>query len=123
MSNEKSNEKSSDAWYVSGPFGVRGPMNEAQLRKHLANPETLQVKQGFSPWYPANIIRKKLSKLDQEGIYIYRNGAAEGPYTLPKAYEMLKQTTDPSIQVKTTAKGQWVPVAHWIATIQRLKDR
>ena len=116
-------ETSTDSWYVSGPFGVRGPMNEVELRKQLENPETLQVKQGFSTWYPANIIRRKLSKLDQEGIYIYRNGGAEGPFTLPKAYEMLKGETDGRIQVKTTADGEWVALPHWIATIERLRDR
>ena len=116
MSNDTSGN-----WYVSGPYGVRGPMNEIELRKHLDDPQTQQVKQGFSTWYPASILRGTLNKLAEEGIYVRRGEAIEGPFTLPKAYEMLKSETDVSVQVKTTAKGDWVPLQHWVETIERLR--
>ena len=98
-------------------------MNEVSLRKHLEDPQILQVKQGFSPWYPASVVRGKLNKLNQEGTYLHRNGVVEGPYTVAKAYELLKAQTDESIQVKTTMKGDWVSREHWVATIERLRDR
>ena len=114
---------SSKVWYVSGPYGVRGPMDEVELRQYLAKPDTLQVKQGFSTWYPAQIIRSKLDKLDEEGTYLLRSGTIEGPYTLPKAYEILKSESDKTLKVKTTAKGEWVTVEHWLGTIDRLKAK
>ena len=115
-------ESSASSWYVSGPYGVRGPMDEVELRKHLQDTETLQVKQGFSTWYPANVIRAKLNKLDQEGIYVERSGTIEGPYTLPKAYDLLKSESDMTVRVKTTAKGEWVMLEHWVETIERMKQ-
>ena len=116
-------ETSTNQWYVSGPLGIRGPMDEIELRKHLNDPQTTQVKQGFSNWYPASVIRAKLKRLDEEGIYVLRRDAIEGPYTVAKAYDVLKSATDSSIQVKTTVNGKWVPMQHWLNTLEQMRDR
>ena len=116
-------ETSNKQWYVSGPLGISGPMDDIELRKHLADPQTKQVKQGFSSWYPASVIRAKLKKLDEEGIYVLRHDAIEGPFTVAKAYDVLKSETDPLIRVKTTAVGEWVPVQHWLSTLEQMRDR
>ena len=98
-------------------------MDEIELRKHLDDPQTLQVKQGFSTWYPASVIRGKLKRLDEQGIYVLRQDAIEGPYTVAKAYDVLKSETDVSLQVKTTVSGEWVPMQHWLATLEQMRDR
>ena len=49
--------------------------------------------------------------------------AYDDVFTVAKAYEVLKSETDPLIRVKTTVNGEWVPLQHWLDTLEQMRDR
>jgi hypothetical protein len=83
----------------------------------------LQVKQGNSGWHEADRIRRKIRELAEFGIYIKFGRTAEGPFTLTKAYELLRSIGSDGLEVRTGARAAWVSAVHWLAKIQELQQK
>ncbi len=111
------------AWYVKDADGERGPLNESEMRRQLqlsTNAE-LQVRQGSSGWHPADEVRRKIEVLAKHGIRIKFGNTVEGPFTLTRAYELLKNNPMDQVEVKSGAEGPWFAAAVWLEAIRQRK--
>jgi hypothetical protein len=117
MTNESDTE-----WFLKDEDGTIGPLSEGDMRKHVerSTDEALLIRQGTSDWRSVNVIRKKICQLQKNGIFIRYKKVAEGPFTLTRAHHVLKCMTPGGIEVRTGAKGQWVPADKWLSKIDKL---
>ncbi|MDG2223059.1 MAG: hypothetical protein P8L85_16885 [Rubripirellula sp.] len=112
-------------WFLKAEGNVQGPLSEAALRAAITDYESddLEVRQGQSDWYPADVVRKKYEVLNQNGVFIRFKQVAEGPFTLNKAYESLISVDPKGIQVRMGRDGSWVNARKWINAVDRLKRK
>ena len=117
-------ERNMADWFVKAKGDIQGPLIEAEMRAAITDSEDdLQVRQGQSDWYPADVIRRKYEILDQNGVFIRFKQVAEGPFTLSKAYESLISMDLAGIQVRMGRDGSWVKARKWIEAVERLKRK
>lgn len=114
--------ESDSEWFFKGEDGTIGPLSEADMRKHLERSadDALLIRQGTSDWQSVDVIRRKISQLQQNGIFIRYKKVAEGPFTLTRAHDVLKCMTPGGIDVRTGATGPWVPADKWLSKIDEL---
>ena len=112
-------------WYLKDDVGVRGPLLESEMRelvKESADPG-LMVRQGTSDWHPAESLRRKMKELAEKGFYVRFKRDAEGPFTLSRTYEMLRDNKIPGVLVRSGNVGDWVPAEQWISAVSKLHQR
>lgn len=112
-------------WFLKDERGEHGPFSEPEMRRFVRASESseLEVRQGNSAWHSADVIREKIRELAREGIYIRFKGAAEGPFTLRRAYDVLKPMSPKGIDVRTGKKGDWVEAETWLSKVDRLRAK
>ncbi len=110
-------------WFVKDEGDIAGPLTEAEMRQLVmqSSRRTLFVRQGTSDWHPAEVIRNKINKLANSGIYVLANGIAEGPFTFTKAYEVLQAPQYADGKVRTGLNGDWFPAHLWLGKVEELK--
>ena len=114
--------ESDSAWFLNNEEGTIGPLSEADMRKHVerSTDKALLIRQGTSDWQSVDVIRRKISQLQQNGIFIRYKKIAEGPFTLTRAHDVLKCMPPGGIDVRTGAKGPWIPAHKWLSKIDEL---
>ena len=114
--------ESDSAWFLNNEEGTIGPLSEADMRKHVerSTDKALLIRQGTSDWHSVDVIRRKISQLQKNGIFIRYKKIAEGPFTLTRAHDVLKCMPPGGIDVRTGAKGQWIPAHKWLSKIDEL---
>ncbi len=114
--------ESDSEWFLRNEEDTIGPLSEADMRKHVerSNDEALLIRQGTSAWRSVDVIRRKISQLQKNGIFIRYKRVAEGPFTLTRAHHVLKSMPLGGIDVRTGATGPWVPADKWLSKIDKL---
>ena len=115
---------SDSEWFLKHKEGTTGPLSESDMREHVehSTDDALLIRQGSSDWRSVDVIRRKISQLQKNGIFIRYKSVAEGPFTLTRAHDVLKNMPPGGLDVRTGATGQWVPAATWLAKIDKLLE-
>ena len=109
-------------WFLRNEAGDLGPLCEAAMREHVeqsTDPDLL-IRQGNSDWRSVEVIRAKIRQLKKNGIFVRYKHVTEGPFTLTRAHELLRQMGAGGIEVQTGAGSNWVPAAKWLKKIDKL---
>lgn len=116
--------ESDSEWFLKDNEGTLGPLSESDMRKHIekSTDDALLIRQGSSDWRSVDVIRRKITLLQKNGIFVRYKQVAEGPFTLTRAHDVLKRMTPGGIDVRTGATGPWVPADKWLAKIDNLLE-
>ena len=104
------------SWFVKVSDGdVHGPFRENQIRRGLATgriADTMQLRQGDSPWTDAIQVKLLFKQLAEEGFYL-KNEANEvyGPFTRDRVLELHAAGHLPAVYwVRHRSSGPWTRV-------------
>ena len=115
-------DESNSEWFLKDKAGITGPLSETTMREHVdrTTDSELMIRQGNSDWRSVDVIRTKIRQLEENGIFVRYKNVAEGPFTLTRAHHVLKLMTPGGIDVRTGAKGSWIPADKWLSKIDEL---
>lgn len=101
------------SWYFKDSKGVKGPLTDAQIREFVNSngiDPTATVRHGESSWVPAETVRIKFEKLDQEGTYLRSDDKIYGPFVARRADELRAQYPDRFDSYKIGKSNNWVMI-------------
>jgi hypothetical protein len=109
-------------WFLRENAVESAPLGEVELRRRLAQAsedelQSMEVRQGSSPWFPARSVLQRFKDLADNGIYLLQDGSSSGPFTAQRAYELLSSPQSTATQFRLGRQGDWLPAEEFLQRV------